>query len=263
MTLGLQPIPHNHHRLTQSILPPLLSILSSIRCRKANAPNTISRTRLPTHQHQTSAANKLQRTTHLNQLPLPSPKQQPPHFLRTNLGLRELVVVAFFNYTALVCPWHESIMISLALLNQAHVFPLLIRNLRSSHFARLNPFACLPNAWCSAGTVVSAIFCAVSYALHIISQQKPFQFQYQRGSSVLLSLFTSTYLIAEEFGLLDHHPHLRGKVCDAVDFEGAVVPLRHEAVGLFEFAPEVDWALILRGRHCVILRVVRWMTMRT
>lgn len=49
-----------------------------------------------------------------------------------------------------------------------------------------------------------------------------------------------SYLVTEKSRFLDHHPHLGRQIRDAVDFEGTLVPLAHESIWLFEFAPEVD-----------------------
>jgi hypothetical protein len=49
-----------------------------------------------------------------------------------------------------------------------------------------------------------------------------------------------THLISKQLRFLYHHPHFGAGVRDAFDFEGAVVPLGEEAVGLFEFTPEEE-----------------------
>lgn len=54
------------------------------------------------------------------------------------------------------------------------------------------------------------------------------------------SVYYGAYLVSEQLRFLDHHPHFGAGVRDAFDFEGAVVPLGQEAVGLFEFTPEEE-----------------------
>jgi hypothetical protein len=55
----------------------------------------------------------------------------------------------------------------------------------------------------------------------------------------------STNLIAKQFGLLNHHPHFRARVHDAIDFEWAVVPLRKKSPRLLELTPEEQWPCCL------------------
>merc|ERR1712070_701851 len=80
---GPQPSSHCHHSLPETVLTPLLSVLTCIGRTKSYSPDTVCR-------------------ACLNKLAVTGVQQHPHHFLRAGLCLCELVVIAFFHNAALV-----------------------------------------------------------------------------------------------------------------------------------------------------------------